>query len=70
MPEPFLLVGMIAVIRRVLVLTAEFGEVGQRSEDVYRHFFIELGVLTVLIVALAGSFVLLRKSGGAAATRA
>jgi uncharacterized membrane protein (DUF373 family) len=69
-PEPFLLVGMIAVIRRVLVLTAEFGEGRQHSEDVYRHFFIELSVLTVLIVAITVSLVLLRKTGQVTARRA
>ena len=69
-PEPFLLVGLIAVIRRVLVLTAEFGEVRQRPEEMYRHFFIELSVLTVLVVALTAAIVLLRKSGRVAAPRA
>ena len=69
-PEPFLLVGLIAVIRRVLVLTAQFGEVKERPEEVYRHFFIELSVLTFLVVALAASIVLLRKSGRVAAHRA
>jgi uncharacterized membrane protein (DUF373 family) len=68
-PEPFLLVGLIAGIRRVLVLTAEFGEVRERPEEVYRHFFIEMGVLTVLIVALTISIVLLRRRGQEAVAR-
>ena len=62
-PEPFLLVGLIAAIRRVLVLTAEFAEVHDKTEDVFRHFIIELSVLTLLIVALVGSLVLLRRRG-------
>jgi hypothetical protein len=62
-PEPFLLVGLISAIRRVLVVTAEFGEVREKSEEVFRHFIVELGVLTVLIVALAFSLLLLRKMG-------
>jgi hypothetical protein len=62
-PEPFLLIGLIAATRRVLVATAEFGELRERTEDVFRHFVIELGVLTVLIVALAVSLTLLRKRG-------
>jgi len=62
-PEPFLLVGLIAAIRRVLLLTAEFGHVGNQSEITFQHFVIELGTLTVLIVALAFSLVLLRKRG-------
>ena len=68
-PEPFLLVGLIAGIRRVLVLTAEFGEVRGRTEIEFRHFVIELGVLTILVVALTISLFLLRKSGQVSAKR-
>jgi hypothetical protein len=64
-PEPFLLIGLIAAIRRVLVLTAEFGELRERADTVFQHFIIELGVLTVLILALAVSLMLLRKRGAA-----
>jgi uncharacterized membrane protein (DUF373 family) len=62
-PEPFLLVGLIAAIRRVLVLTAEFAQVHDEPETVFKHFIVELVVLTVLIVALVISLVLLRKRG-------
>ena len=62
-PEPFLLVGLIAAIRRVLVLTAEFAQVHGQSDEVFRRFAIELVVLTVLIIALVISLVLLRKRG-------
>jgi uncharacterized membrane protein (DUF373 family) len=65
-PEPFLLVGLIAAIRRVLVLTAEFAQVHDEPETVFKHFVIELIVLTVLIVALVISLMLLRKRGVAA----
>src|SRR5207248_3247890 len=37
-PEPFLLIGIISVIRRVLLVTAEFGELKETPEDVFRHF--------------------------------
>lgn len=60
-PEPFLLVGLISAIRRVLVVTAEFGELRKRGEGESQLFVIELAVLTVLILALAVSFVLVRK---------
>ena len=69
-PEPFLLVGLIAGIRRVLVLTAEFGEVHGHTEVDFRHFVVELAVLTVLVIALTVSLVLLRKSGQVSAERA
>jgi uncharacterized membrane protein (DUF373 family) len=62
-PEPFLLVGLIAAIRRVLVLTAEFAQVHDEPETVFKHFVIELAVLTALIVALVFSLILLRKRG-------
>jgi len=62
-PEPFLLVGLIACIRRVLVLTAEFGHITEQSESVFQHLIVELAVLTFLIVALVVSLVLLRKRG-------
>ena len=62
-PEPFLLVGLIAAIRRVLVLTAEFAQVRDQTEIVFQHLIIELAVLTFLIVALVVSLVLLRKRG-------
>ena len=63
MPEPFLLVGLIAAIRRVLVLTAEFAQVHGLSEEVFRRFIIELVVLTILIIALVASLFLLKKTG-------
>ena len=62
LPEPFLLVGLISAIRRVLVLTAEFGEL-RETKLAAQDFAIELGVLTVLILALAISLLLLRKKG-------
>jgi hypothetical protein len=66
LPEPFLLVGLIAAIRRVLVLTAEFAEVKDETGPVFNHLITELAVLTVLIVAIVISLVLLRKRGIAA----
>src|SRR5262245_2767876 len=35
LPEPFLLVGLIAAIRRVLVLTAEFAEVDKKPNHCF-----------------------------------
>jgi hypothetical protein len=63
-PEPFLLVGLIAAIRRVLVLTAEFAQVQNKPEEVFKHFIVELVVLTFLVITLVVSLILLRKSGG------
>ncbi len=65
-PEPFLLVGLIAGVRRVLVLTAEFTQVSDQPDIAFKRFIVELLVLTVLIVALVTCLVLLRKRGVAA----
>ncbi len=69
-PEPFLLVGLIAAIRRVLVLTAEFGQVKDHSAESFNHFFIELVILTGLILAVTISLVLLRRRNPTVAERA
>lgn len=62
MPEPFLLVGLIASIRRVLILTAEVGQPGAKVDSsALQHFVMELGVLTLLIVALTVSLFVLRR---------
>jgi len=65
-PEPFLIVGLIAVIRRVLVLTAEFGEMLERGEQVFRNAMLELTLLTVMVVALVVALVLLRRRAATA----
>jgi uncharacterized membrane protein (DUF373 family) len=59
-PEPFLIVGLVAATRRILVVTAEFGNVQERSEAVFRASMIELGVLTAMIVGLVASLLMLR----------
>jgi len=68
--EPFLLVGLIAAIRRVLVLTAEFAELADKESEVFQHFIYELGALTVLIVTLVFSLYLLHGSDKSRAERA
>ena len=60
-PEPFLIVGLIAGIRRVLVLTAEFGDLLTRGGTVFQNAMLELGLLTVMILALVAALVLVRK---------
>lgn len=61
-PEPFLLVGLIAVIRRLLVLTAELPQMLEKADPVvFRQVAIELALLAVLIVALVASLVMLSR---------
>jgi len=60
-PEPFLLVGLIAAIRRVLILTAEFGRAS--GEGASTQLVRELAVLSGLIVAIALSLFVLGRKG-------
>ncbi len=55
--EPFLIVGLIAVIRRMLVITV--GEVGGRGNSVASSIP-ELAILTGIVVVFVGSIVMLR----------
>src|SRR5262245_33205162 len=50
--EPFLLIGLISAIRRVLVVTAELGELHKAGEDPTK-FMPEIAALAGLILALA-----------------
>ena len=61
--EPFLVVALIAVIRRILVLTAEVPRLPEAGEAVFRHAMLELGVLTVMVLVLVGSLIVLQKYG-------
>jgi len=59
--EPFLVVGLIAAIRRVLILTAEFSKPAEIVEPAFRNVMFELGILTGLILTLVFSLFLLRR---------
>lgn len=58
-PEPFLLVGLIAAIRRVLLLTAEFGHAAGQADPA--QLVPELAVLSALIIAISVSLFVLRR---------
>jgi len=58
--EPFLFIGLIAVVRRILVVTAET-DVEQKRADL-TDFLIELGALGALALVLAIAIHLLRAS--------
>jgi hypothetical protein len=59
--EPFLIVGLIAAIRRILILTAEYSRLLEMGEVAFRNAMIELGLLTVMVVALVVSLFILRR---------
>jgi uncharacterized membrane protein (DUF373 family) len=60
-PEPFLVVGLIAVTRRVLVLTAEMSKLAKETQSQFNNAMIELGLLTILIIALVVCLRMLRQ---------
>jgi phosphate starvation-inducible membrane PsiE len=59
-PEPFLVVSLIAATRRILVVTAEFTHLAERTEAVFHRAMIEIGLLTLMVLALVVSLWMLR----------
>lgn len=59
--EPFLIIGAIAAIRRMLVITAESTKL-EDKQDVFRGTLIELGLLALIVVTMAISIYILRRS--------
>jgi uncharacterized membrane protein (DUF373 family) len=61
-PEPFLIVGLIAATRRILIVTAQLAVLVEKpNEVIFRSALWELAVLTIMVVALVGSLLMLRK---------
>lgn len=61
LPEPFLLVGLIAATRRILVVTAEFSLKGGKDPGAFREGMLEIALLTLMVLALVGSLLLLKR---------
>ncbi len=57
--EPFLLIGLIAVVRRILTVTASIEQ--SLGTPQFINLLYELGVLTALVLALAGAFYFIRR---------
>jgi uncharacterized membrane protein (DUF373 family) len=68
-PEPFLIVGLIAATRRVLIVTAQLAVFVEKTPDetAFRHAMWELGLLTAMVVALVASLLMIRKRSAAQA---
>jgi uncharacterized membrane protein (DUF373 family) len=60
LPEPFLVVGLIAATRRILVVTAEFGQMVNKPGPDFHKGMIEVGLLTLMVLVLVASLRLLR----------
>ena len=64
--EPFLIVGLIATVRRILVVTLESSDTmkpGAAPPPPFAHSMIELGVLSALTIVLIVSIWIARRSG-------
>ena len=59
--EPFLIIGAIAAIRRMLVITAESTSQFENIE-LFRSTLIELGLLAIIVIAIAVAIYMLRRS--------
>jgi uncharacterized membrane protein (DUF373 family) len=63
LPEPFLIVGLIAATRRILVVTAEFSVADKTgAPGRFREGMLEIALLTLMTVALVGSLLMLRRA--------
>jgi phosphate starvation-inducible membrane PsiE len=65
-PEPFLIVGLIAVTRRMLVRTAEVAELAAEGGQSYTHALVELALLTGMVLVLVVALVIIRKRAATA----
>ena len=59
--EPFLVVALIAVVRKILVLTAQIPQMPDANETAFRHEVIELSVLSAMVMVFVGSLIVLQK---------
>ena len=59
--EPFLVIGAIAAIRRMLVITAE-GTQLESSPALFQSTLLELALLGFIVLAMAGAIFILRRS--------
>ncbi len=63
--EPFLFIGLIAVVRRILIVTAQFERLPS-SGRLLTNFLLELGLLGFLALALAVAVKLISSAGTSA----
>jgi uncharacterized membrane protein (DUF373 family) len=63
-PEPFLVVALIAAVRRVLILTTEASQYIQSSPDQFRMALREMILLMISFLVLAVSIVVLQRHPG------
>jgi hypothetical protein len=60
-PEPFLIVALIAGVRRMLILTTEASQYIQSKPEQFRMAMIEMGLLVVSFLVIAAAILILRQ---------
>ncbi|RMD97794.1 MAG: hypothetical protein D6814_08815 [Calditrichaeota bacterium] len=60
--QPFLVVGLIASVRRILIITIEIANLQKITYNAFKMSMIEIGLLTLLILTLVISIYILRKA--------
>ncbi|AEH45070.1 hypothetical protein Thein_1202 [Thermodesulfatator indicus DSM 15286] len=62
--EPFLMIGIIASVRRILVLSVEIAHPPEGcvvSETMFKHYMLETALLIVLILSFVAGIIILRR---------
>lgn len=65
--EPFLFIGLIATVRRILIVTAKFEQ--PQSNEAVTRLLLQLGALALLVLAIAAAILLIRYSAWKFITR-
>ncbi len=60
--EPFLIIGAIAAIRRMIIITAESTNIQLTNPEAFRLILMELALLAATVVAMAFAIWILRRS--------
>ena len=60
--EPFLHVGVIASVRRILTAGAEFSHQDNVPEEAFRHYLLDMGLHVMVILVLMLALYLLKKT--------
>lgn len=61
--EPFLHVGIIASVRRILIAGAELSHIPDIPQEAFNHYLLDVGLQVVVVVVLMFSLYLIRKGG-------
>ena len=67
--EPFLIIGAIAAIRRMLVITATSTKDEHAAPEVFRNTLIELALLALIVITMALAIWILKRAAAVAAAK-